>query len=170
MTPPITNLIINGVPSNIRLPQGSRATHVESDLHDIAARLLDLGPPRLSLELLEHVDGAAVWAVCETSLDNIESLVFRVGPGCHIDALDGRVIERVQFLRAVPVSERLKIIEADIDRERERRHQDASEALYEKLGAPMYANLARLGFTGAPRVENIRPQNKTARRAGRRMT
>lgn len=169
-SPPVSPIAIAGVPTNIRLPDGSRATHVESDLYNIAERLLELGAPRLSLALLEHVDGGAVWAVMETDESGVERLVFRVGKGCEITELDGRVVERVQFLRAVPVSTRLRILEAEIDAERKGREADKAEDMYERLGGPMYSQLARLGFIDTPRTESMRPQNATARRAGRRQT
>lgn len=166
-SPPVSPLIINGCPSNIRLPEGSRATHVESDLHDIAGRLLELGPPRLHLELLEHADGRAVWAVCETDESGVEYLVFRVGKDCEIDALDGRVIERVQYLRHVPLNERLAHCERQIENERKAREAAKAEQMYDNLGSTLYSNLARLGFIDT-RVESLRPQNATARRAGRK--
>lgn len=163
---PIAPIAIAGVPSNIRLPEGSRATHVEADLLHISDRLRELDGD-LSLILLEHVDGQACWAICETDRQGVESLVFRVGPGCEIDALDARVIEKLNYLRSVPLHDRLRRLESEIDRERAQQHQDKLDGMYEKWGGKLYDALFRCGFVHDQRPESVRKLNATAKRAGR---
>jgi hypothetical protein len=164
---PVSSLVIDGVPTNIRLPEGSRATHVDSDLYGIAERIRELDP-RYTLSLIEHVDGSAIWAVCEPDLSGVEHLIFRVGPGCEIDALDDRVIKRLEFLRFVPLERRYEEAAREAARQVKVRRAEQSERMYAALGAPMYSQLARLGFVDTPRSESMRPTNATARRAGRR--
>ncbi len=163
-----TPLVINGVPSNIRLPEGSRATHVDSDLYAISDRLRELDPS-LFINLLEHTDGRAVWAVCETDRAGRASLIFRVGAGCEVEVLDGRVIEKINYIRRVPAAERMARLERELAREREAREADELDKLYESFGGTLYDNLFRCGFVMTPKSESRTPQNKTARRAGRRI-
>lgn len=167
-SPAVAPLIVAGVPTNITLPVGSRGTHVDSDLHDIAARIAEIDSA-LRLVLLEHVDGRAVWAVTEVDRRGVESLVFRIGPGCEIDALDGRVIDKLQWIRRIPASERAAKIERELAAEAAAREEHSREKLYEDMGGSFYNNLFKCGFVTTPKPESLRPLNKTARRAGRRI-
>lgn len=161
------SLIIDGLPSNLSLPEGSRATHVEHDLHDICARLRELDPS-LRLCLLEHVNGQAVWAVTEIDRTGTESLIVRVGPGCQLDALDARVITHIEWIRRIPAEERLAQIERDIERDRAAAAAEASEKLYENMGSKFYRDLHELGFIQGARTESYNRRTKGAQRAGRR--
>lgn len=165
---PIALIAIAGVPSNIRMPEGSRATHVSSDLYGISNRLRELDGD-LFIAALEAPDGSFGWAVCETDRKGVESLIFRVGPGCEIDELDGRIIDKLNYLRSVPLHERIAKLEAEIDRERAAMHADKLEGMYESFGGSLYDALFRCGFVHEQRPESVRKLNKTARRAGRRV-
>ncbi len=166
---PVTPLVIAGVPSNIRLPKGSRGTHIDSDMYDISSRLRELDGS-LFVSLIEHADGRAMWAVCETDRAGVESLIFRVGPGCEIDELDGRVIAKLNYIRSVPAGERARKLQAELDREAESKREHEREQMYDQMGSSFYNNLIKCGFVHTPKAESIRPLNSTARRAGRRMT
>lgn len=163
---PSAPIAIAGVPSNIRMPEGSRATHVSSDLYGISLRLQELDGD-LFIALLEAPDGSVGWAVCETDRQGVESLIFRVGPGCEIDELDGRIIEKLNYLRSVPLAERIAKLEAEIDRERASAHENKLEQMYDSFGGTLYDALFRCGFVHEQRPESVRKLNKTARRAGR---
>lgn len=165
---PPSALILDGIPSNLLLPEGSRATHVENDLHEICARLRELDP-NLRLALIEHVNGNAIWAVMEIGRDGQEHLVVRVGPGCALDALDARVITHIEWIRRIPAAERLATIERELARERESAAADRSEKLYEDMGSEFLSNLYKCGFVHGPNPRSMVPSNKTARRAGRRI-
>lgn len=165
---PSSPIIINGVPSNIRLPEGSRATHVESDLYAISERLRELDGD-LFLAMLETPSGEVGWAVCETDRQGTEALIFRVGPGCEIDELDGRVIKKLNYLRSVPLKERIARLEKEIDRERAAAHADKIDGMYESFGGDLYDALFRCGFVHDQRPESVRKLNATAKRAGRRI-
>ncbi len=159
-------IVIAGVPSNIRLPPGSRGTHVDSDMHDISSRLREIDPA-LFVALLESEDGRAVWAVCETARDGVESLIFRVGPGCAIDALDQRVITRIEWIRRVPASTRAAQLQAELDRENVAREADKAERLYDRIGGNLYNNLFKCGFVKTPNPRSVTPLGATAKRHGR---
>lgn len=164
-----TPLVIAGVPSNIRLPPGSRATHVDSDMHSISSRLREIDP-NLFVALIEHADGEqAVWAVCETDRTGVESLVFRVGPGCQIDALDQRVITHIEWIRRIPADQRAREIQKQLDIEEVARADTERDTMYEKMGGSLYDNLFKCGFVMTPKPESYRPLNRTARRAGRKI-
>lgn len=160
-------LIVGGLPTNLVLPEGSRATHVESDLHDICARLRELDG-NLRLCLIEHVDGRAIWSVNEITREGAEELIFRIGPGCELEELDARVITKVEWIRRIPAAERLAQIEKDIAIERESAAAEASERLYENMGSKFYSDLHRLGFVQGARTESLNKRNRAAQRAGRR--
>lgn len=162
-------LVIGGVPSNLVLPEGSRATHVDNDLHDICSRLRELDP-NLRLALVEHVNGNAIWAVTEVDRTGTESLVFRVGPNCELEELDARVITKIEWIRRIPAQERLAQIERDIERERAAAAEARSEKLYEDMGSKFLSDLYKCGFVHDPNPRSMVPTNKTARRAGRRIT
>lgn len=157
-------LVIDSRPTNLRLPPELGSAFVDSDMFGICDRLREYDPD-LSVVLL---DGAN-FAIVETDRNGVERLVFRVGPGCEIDALDGRVLAKLNYIRSVPADVRLREMEAEIAREREAMIETQKEKMWEGMGAPLYANLARLGFIDTPRTESMRPQNRAARRAGRSM-
>lgn len=162
----VSALVLDGLPTNLMLPEGSRATHVENDLHQICDRLKELDGS-LRLALIEHVNGSAVWAVMEIGRDGVEHLVVRVGPGCQLDALDGRVIEHIEWIRRIPAAERLATIEKNIAREQEYARKQASEKLYEDMGASFYKSLHDCGFIDTRR-ESYNKRSRAAQRAGRR--
>lgn len=164
----IAPLVIAGVPTNIRLPAGSRGTHVDSDMFDISQRLAAIDPA-LRIDLLEHVDGRAVWAVNEEALDGSIQLIMRVGPGCAIDELDGRVVARINWIRRIPAGERARVLERELQAEAAYRAVQERERLYDSIGGTFYDGLHRFGFIQTPKPESVRPLNKTARRAGRRI-
>lgn len=163
---PMPALIASGIPTNIRLPEGSKVTFVEADLHDICARIAHLDE-NLHVVVLEHTDGRAAFAITETDRQGVESLVMRIGPGCKIDALDGRVIQHIEWIRRIPVAERMAQIEKELEQERTAAEEQAFEKLYDSIGGSLYNNLHRLGFTDTPKPESRVPVNATARRAGR---
>ena len=164
LSTPHSGLVIDSKPTNLRLPPELGSAFVDSDMFGICERLKAYDP-NLSVILL---DGAN-FAIVETDSNGVENLVFRVGPGCEIDALDGRVFAKLNYIRSVPADVRLREMEAEIAREREAMIEERKEKMWENMGAPLYSNLARLGFIDTPRTESLRPQNRAARRAGRRM-
>lgn len=162
-----SGLIVDSRPTNLRLLNEFQHAFIDGDVLDICGRLREYSAGHGQRISVVQIDPTH-FAICETDARGVDNLVFRVGPGCDIDALDGRVIDKLNFIRTVPVGERLRRMEAEFDREKIAREAEQSEKLWDNLGAPLYANLARCGFIDTPRRESLRPLNNTARRAGRK--
>lgn len=162
-----SGLIVDSRPTNLRLLNEYRHAFLDGDLLDICGRLREYSASHGQRISVVQIDPTH-FAICETDARGVENLVFRVGPGCDIDALDGRVIDKLNYIRTVPVGERLRRLEAEFEREKLAREEEQTEKMWANLGAPMYASLARCGFIDVPRRESMRPLNNTARRAGRR--
>jgi hypothetical protein len=150
-------------PSNLHLRPTVKASFVTSDLYDICQRVKEISPRIHVFELTDDATGDRGWSIMEHCDDGVERLIFRVGPGHPIDALDGRVLERLRYILSVPLSERFAALEADEIKTEAQRQDDELEELYEKFGGEMRHELARCGFTG-PLPASYRPMNATARR------
>lgn len=140
----MSELILPGhiAPSNLHLLPGQSSAFVEGDLFNIAERVREVDR---SLQVVQLNDPEYPYAVMEFCGDGVERLVFKV------KALDGRVIERLRYLMARPLDERLRELEADEYKwEAERKEQELEE-LYERVGAPMWTQLDRDGFIAGGR-------------------
>lgn len=144
----------------MRLPVGGHGAQVDSDLYGICERLREYDP-NVRVTLLTQ-DALFAWSVGEVGPDGVLREILRT------KELDGRIIDRLNYIRSVPVEERVKAIEADYDRERAAREEHESEDLYDKIGGGIYDNLFRCGFSHQPKPMSVRPLNRAARRAGRR--
>lgn len=148
-------------PTNLHLRDSVQTRHITSDLYDISGRIAELDPSLFIVEMRE--DDKFAWSIMEDCADGVARLVFRTND------LDARVLTQLRKIMSVPLQTRLEIAE------RERAKFEAEEAdrqfeeLYENVGGPMRHELARNGFLGAPLPMNVRPMNRAARRAGRRM-
>lgn len=165
-------LLVAGLPTNLRLPEGSCLAYVDSDLHDICGRIAEI-TPQLRVVVAQDPEGVTAFVITELvtrATGPAEELVLRVGPGCEIDALDGRVIDRINFIRHFTPAERAAEIDKQIARDEVAREAAQAELLWEKLGAPMYRQMSPLGFTHDTRVEQIPTLTKARQRArsGRR--
>lgn len=125
-------------PSNLHLRPGVNARYVENDIFDIAKRVRAVDESLHIIELEE--DGRVVYAIMEHGRDGIERLVFRVSE------LDGRVVERLRYLMAMPLHERLDKLEEEELRANASKHEDDMDELYERVGRPMWTELEKCGF------------------------
>jgi hypothetical protein len=127
-------------PSNLRGPWGELVT---ADQYHISERVQELDP---NLYIYKFgTNGNITYAICEMCSDRVERLVYRT------TALDGRVIERLQFLLHVPFAERLAEAEK-IEKKAEEERKEAEHAeLYERIGGPMLPDLERCGFIQRPK-------------------
>lgn len=142
-------------PTNLHLRPSVKAAYVTHDLYDIAKQMREIDPNLYAVQLEEFDDCA--YAIMEHCDDGLERLVFRV------PALDGRVIAKLRHLMAVPLHERMALVEAEERRsERENKANELDE-LYERFGGQMRHDLARCGFT-EPLPESAPLRNKTAMR------
>lgn len=112
---------------------------VESDLYDICTRIAEIDPNLYILQLTDDGHGCS-FAVMERCADGVHRLVSK-----HKE-LDQRILERMQYLRSVPFEQRFAELEKQIDKEEEERRAAESEEFYERMGGPMYSELARTGF------------------------
>lgn len=126
-------------PSNLSLPPGNTARFVDSDLYNICERIKQVSP-RLQVVLLEDGRGSHTWAIMENCEDGVLRLVKKYRE------LDGRVITDMQRLLALPFEQRLEqALEEAEEAERKEREREM-EALYERLGRPMWTQLEHDGF------------------------
>jgi hypothetical protein len=129
-------------PNNLHYAPGVKATLVESDMFDICKRVQEISP-RLFILLL-HDDNNAKFAIMEKCQDGVDRLVMKR------DVLDGRVVERLQFLMKVPLAARMDALEKEEARLQAHANEKASDELYERLGAPMLRQLRHDGFADDP--------------------
>src|ERR1051326_5675330 len=127
-------LLVAGVPSNLRMPAGSSAIPVESDLYDICGRLKEiserlfvvvLDPPQ---PLLGHPGRFANFAIMQHCEDGVERLFFKV------EYLDQRVLDKAREYVFTPLEERLNKIEREERKLEQDQLQDQLDDLYERMG------------------------------------
>ena len=133
-------LVAAGAPSNLRSSFGHL---VESDVFDICKRIKEIDPNLLVYVMPEA--SRKRWSIVENCRDGVERFVF------HTDELDGRVIEKLQYLLRVPFSERFDAAERLEAKAQEEQKQRELDQLYETIGAPMLRDLDRCGFIQRPR-------------------
>lgn len=127
------------VPTNLRIPPGSRAIHLESDVYGVCEQLREIDP---SLYVVVRVTerNEAEFIVMEDCRDGVHRLVFKT------DALDGRVLTKLRRLMAKPLDERLRELEAMEHKYEADRYEEELDRLYEDLGRPMWTQLEHDGF------------------------
>lgn len=128
-------------PSNLHLRPSVKTRFVESDVFDIVNRIKAIDENLYVLEL--HEGDRAAFAIMERSRDGVERLVMKV------DELDGRVVDHLRYLDAVPLQHRLAVAEADIAKHEAGQKENELEELYENLGRDMWQQLEHDGFTGS---------------------
>lgn len=142
----MTNLALPR-PDNLRVPLGSRAHLVESDVYHICERLREIDPNLYLYALdppVEFGDKTYRWSVNEFCGDGVERLVARY------EELDARIIENILYLAHVPFEKRLAEAER-IEAQNEADNKQAElEELYERFGGPMRHQLFHDGFADSP--------------------
>ena len=96
------------VPSNVRTRH--QMASVDADLYNIAERVKQLDP---NLVLLLHEGQAKPWVVMERCEDGVERMVKRY------EELDSRIIEDLRYMLAVPLDERMKRLDREIEKSNE---------------------------------------------------
>jgi hypothetical protein len=124
-------------PSNLHLRESVKATYVESDVYDIARRLAAVSPNLNLWQLDEHVERA--WVVTET-VHGVEHKVKNYAE------LDARMIDDVQRMLSIPLTHRLAVAQAEIDKAEAQQKQDAIDEMYEKVGQKFWHQLEKDGF------------------------
>jgi hypothetical protein len=124
-------------PSNLHLRAQVKATFVEDDVFDIARRLSAVSP-RLHLWQLEE-EGDAAWVVTE----DVHGVEHKVKNYAELDA---RMIDDVQRMLSIPLTHRLAVAQAEIDKHEAQQKQDAIDAMYEQVGQKFWHQLEKDGF------------------------
>lgn len=111
---------------------------VESDVFDICNQVKAIDP-NLKVIWFDREDDPYV--VMETSADGVERMV------CKADALDGRLITKLQYLLHVPFEKRFEEIEKANTAFEAAKAEEQMEELYERVGRPMWTQLEHDGFS-----------------------
>jgi hypothetical protein len=154
-------------PSNLHLnPETDKVRFVSSDMYQIAERIKEISPNLYLVELQrDSEEGSKFGYALMEHQPTMDYLVMRVAA----DGLDGRVLERLRYMMALTLHERIALCDKEREAWEKQQQENAFEELYDRLGGPMHRQLAHDGFIETHPV-SIRPLNRTARRHGRRMT
>lgn len=106
----MSDFIVNR-PENLFTANGVSMTHVSSDVYGIAQRVKELDS---NLRIVLHEDHPKPWVVVERGPDGEERFVKRFAE------LDARIIEELQYMRAVPLHRRVAEAEKIEARENEK--------------------------------------------------
>lgn len=121
------------------------------------------GGDRLKIIMLSNPHtGEYDYTIMETCDDGVERLVLKCGPGHRINALDGRVIEKLKWMLKKPLQARIDEFEAWEDEVKAAQRELEKEELYERIGRPMLTDLEKCGFITRPvsyPKKGIKPTN-----------
>lgn len=151
----MNNLLSAGKPINMRVDH-SGATLVESDVYNICERLREIDP---ALTVHVNPDGHHFpFSIQHKDKAGNEYLV------CGVEALDARVIDKVNHMLRVPFEKRYAEAVRLEDKAREDADKEQWAKFYENMGKRMYWQLANDGFNN--RV-NTGQKSKRKQAAGR---
>ncbi len=157
-----SELVVQGVPSNIVLPQGAKPlAEVHGDVYGICERLREYDPNMRVVPVEDSGDGIH-FIIAEVGSDGDLREVMPVRE------LDGRLIERLRYLASVPATQRMQEIQRQLDKDRADREAEEAARLYDTIGGPMRSAIFRAGFSHQPDPVSRPLLNATAKRAGRR--
>lgn len=136
------------VPTNLRLPVGTKTFVVEQDMYDICERVRTEieGGDCFFIVLHEEPNGDTYYTVMEQCSDGVDRVAIT-----RIEALDARVLERLRYIMAVPLSKRMDEIERLEKIDAARQKEEELEELYERMGGPMWSQLEHDGFVQRPK-------------------
>lgn len=153
-------------PSNLSIPEEVHAEVIDSDVYNICNRIKEEveGGERLKIILMVHGDKHS-WTIMETGDDGVEYIVFKVGPGYAIDALDDRVIKRLRYILHKPLPQRVRELELEEEAYKAEHMEQELEELYDKMGGEFWRDLEKCGFIQRGVSYPILPKNRAQRRA-----
>lgn len=136
-------------PTNLSLPPGTGIAYVDADMYDICERVKEISPD-IKIVAYDNDGSKYTHGICEDTPSKL-ALIFKVGPACpDTPVLDGRVISKLRRLLAVPLDERLKLIEKEEAKYEADCKENELEELYETMGRPMWTQLEHDGFITRP--------------------
>lgn len=139
------SIVIPGsaAPNNLHLSDKVKTAVVEADMYNICERIKEISP---RLFIIHATDGPEdQFIIMENCEDGVERLVYKT------KELDARVVEKLQWMRHVPLEQRVREIEADLEKYEAEEAEKSSEDLYERMGGPMWSELDRTGFIQRPK-------------------
>lgn len=152
-------------PSNLVLPNDTRTRMIDSDMYGICKRVAEVSR-KLYIVVHEKPDGTLLhYSIMENCDDGVQRLALNVGPGRPIDALDARVIERLEWMIHVPLDKRVDEMEKMEAADKEAEKERSLEELYEKMGRQMHFQLERDGFISGRGISTPKRGVKPARTA-----
>src|SRR5690606_24816068 len=98
-------------PANLLVSPGVRPRVLTSDLYDICRRVAELDPSLFVVALASDDPRPYRWIIMERCRDGVDRMALRVREG----ELDGRVIDRLREILAVPLDERVRRLERELD-------------------------------------------------------
>lgn len=128
----------SSAPSNLHLRKDVRSRLIESDMFDICTRIKEISEDLFIVELEDQ--SAHSYVIMEKTVSGKEELVMKV------KELDARILTKLQYLRKVPLEQRVKEIEAEHAREIKADHEANMERLYDRMGGQFHRELERCGF------------------------
>lgn len=129
------------VPSNLMMPPDRRHVMVETDVFNICQRVREIDP---NLKIIWFDREKDPYVVMETSIDGIERWV------CATDALDERLLRKLQHMIGVPFEKRFEEAEKANEAFEKATREREFEELYERMARPMWTQLEHDGFIQRP--------------------
>lgn len=129
--------------TNLHLRDTVTARYIDNDMYDVCRRVQEISDRLRIVELGEGQRHA--WVIMEACEDGVDRRVFKV------EELDARVLEKLRYLMAKPLTERLAEYERMEGKFEADEIENSHEELYENVGRPMWTMLDKLGFLGSER-------------------
>ena len=128
-------------PSNLHLRSSTKTRYVDSDMFDICHRLAAISPRLYIFELTEKDDSAYV--IMESCDDLVQRTVLKLPKN---QALDARVLERVQYMLNVPFDKRYAAVEKENAKYEADHHDNLMENMVENMAGQFRKQLEHDGF------------------------
>lgn len=149
-------MLVSEIPSNLRLDMsGDRrgVMVVDSDLYKIADRVREIHP---SLMIVYHDGHPEPFTIMEQCEDGVSRFVARY------EELDQRILDDLRYMLSVPLDERIKIAEREIDA-KNAALEAIDGATMDWLASEMRRDLVKggfstpIGFTSYPLHQKRKP-------------
>ena len=132
-------------PHNLRLAPSATAKMIDGDMYNICERIRELDESLFIVELEHSATETHAFAIMEDCADGTQRLVFKV------NELDGRVVDKLRRIMAIPFAERLAQCERECYEFEAEEARKSEEDMFERVGMPMLGELERCGFIKRPR-------------------
>lgn len=134
-------------PANLLVSPGVRPRVLTSDLYDICRRVAELDPSLFVVELASDDPRPYRWIIMERCRDGVDRMALRVREG----ELDGRVIDRLREILAVPLDERVRRLERELDEWERKQHDERLDETIDRLAPVMQKAMHDSNIAAGPR-------------------